>query len=74
MNICKNLCLVLKAKRNTKEGMYETGHRYCTECDAFFKTYEVFCLCCGMRMRTKGRNKPYVDDGKSDFMGIGESE
>ena len=39
-----------------KPGMYKNGNRYCSCCEAFFKTVETFCLCCGMRMRTKGRN------------------
>ena len=56
MNICKDKCLTLKSVQNTKKGMYSNGERYCCECQAFFKTEKTFCLCCGMRMRTKGRN------------------
>lgn len=56
MNICKNKCLTEKSVPNTKIGIYDNGYRFCCECVAYFKTDKVFCLCCGMRMRTKGRN------------------
>lgn len=56
MNICKGKCELTKSKMDLKKGMYANGERYCKCCESFFKTEKTFCLCCGMRMRTKGRN------------------
>lgn len=65
-NICKNLCSEFKAKRNTKEGMYNQGYKYCSCCNEFFKTYETFCLCCGTHLRMKSANKKPILSIKSE--------
>lgn len=59
-NSCKDLCSNLKAKRNTKDGMYNNGYKYCSCCDVFFITKEIFCLCCGVHLRMKSANKKSI--------------
>lgn len=54
---CKGICYEFEAKKiNLKgSGMYQTGHKRCSECEKFILWDEIRCPCCGTRLRLKPR-------------------
>jgi uncharacterized Zn finger protein (UPF0148 family) len=48
---CKGICIHHKAS-----GRYANGHKRCQTCDLFVEWDEVFCPCCGSRLRIGPRN------------------
>ena len=51
MNSCKGVCkrYSITAKK------YEADVRRCTKCEVFFKTLELRCPCCKVRLRINSR-------------------
>lgn len=52
---CKGICIRHKARRGPK-GHYEAGQKRCQTCTIFVEWEGLWCPCCGVRLRTKGRN------------------
>jgi uncharacterized Zn finger protein (UPF0148 family) len=48
---CKGICI-----RHKASGRYANGHKRCQTCDLFVEWDEVFCPCCGSRLRIGPRN------------------
>ena len=59
---CKGICQQFIVKTNKYDG---TNSR-CITCDSryFLGIVDVFCPCCGNRLRRKSRTKPYVSNLK----------
>ncbi len=62
MMACKGICSKYKAKSSgtgNKLGKYANGQFRCQQCEIFIKWEGRYCPCCGVRLRTKPRNKIY---------------
>jgi hypothetical protein len=49
--VCRNLCLRLYASTQASGSHYMAGGKYCSQCECYLITHEMFCKCCGMRLR-----------------------
>ena len=56
---CNGVCVRYKAKKPASGGRYENGQKRCQVCEVFLKTDEMWCPCCGLRLRSKPRNSKY---------------
>lgn len=56
---CKGICIRYKAPKTAGLGRYAIGHRRCQVCDIFIRWDDVWCPCCGYKLRTKPRNMNY---------------
>ena len=56
---CKGICTRYKATKPVGAGRYASGQKRCQICEVFMKTDEMWCPCCGYRLRSKPRNKKY---------------
>ena len=54
---CKGVCDTLEVDRVPTGLRYKLGHKRCTLCSIFLETDCNRCPCCGVRLRTKSRNK-----------------
>ena len=55
---CKNTCLRYRAPRPrpTGTGRYFSGQKRCQVCNIFLIWDELWCPCCGFRLRSKPHN------------------
>ena len=51
---CKCICIRHKASRG-----YANGHKLCNYCNLFIKWDELWCPCCGNKLRTRPRHSKY---------------
>ena len=56
---CKGICVRYKARKPPVGGRYENGQKRCQICEIFMLTDELWCPCCGYRIRSKPRNSKY---------------
>jgi predicted amidophosphoribosyltransferase len=56
---CKGICVRHKAMKPVGIGRYSTGQKRCQICEIFLKWDELWCPCCGYRLRTRPRNLKY---------------
>ena len=61
MTGCKGICTRHKASKPLKGQRYAQGQKRCQVCEIFMKVEGLFCPCCGIRLRTKPRNKKYKE-------------
>lgn len=52
---CKGICIRHKAQKPIDAGRYSTGQKRCQVCEIFLKWDDLWCPCCGYRLRTKPR-------------------
>ena|SRR5215216_2786472 len=51
---CKERCYELSVKASGGNySLYALGYRYCGCCQYYFDTRQVFCPCCGRKLRSK---------------------
>ena len=58
MLVCKNICLRLYGSIQAS-GHYSTGIKYCRSCEYYLITLELFCKCCGGRLRANPAAREY---------------
>ena len=59
---CKGICPRYKAHKPTGMGRYEAGQRRCQICEIYINwVTDLYCPCCGYRLRTKPRNIKYKE-------------
>jgi len=56
---CKGICIRHKADKPIGAGRYESGQKRCQVCDVYMNWGDLWCPCCGYRLRTKPRNLKY---------------
>jgi len=56
---CKGICERFRTGRNPNGSRYGNGKVRCNTCELFIKHDGIFCPCCGMRLKTKPKNKLY---------------
>jgi len=57
---CKGICSRYKAVGLAgSRGRYRNGQKRCMPCEVFMDFDGLFCPCCGMKLRSKPRNKAY---------------
>ena len=54
---CKGICETLQIEGVPTGLIYQSGYKRCSMCSIFVKTTNLRCPCCGVRLRTKSRNK-----------------
>lgn len=57
---CKGIHNRWKLKRKVGGSNYAAGKR-CTTCEVFMKVEDLYCPCCGYKLRNKPRNKSYKE-------------
>ena len=58
---CKGICLRHRASKPIGSGRYSSGQKRCQVCEIFIKWDELWCPCCGYRLRTKPRNSAFKE-------------
>lgn len=58
---CKGICESLELTSVPTSLRYQLGHKRCTMCCTFVETKNLRCPCCGVRLRTKSRNKKHSE-------------
>ena len=55
---CNQICSQYAVKKLAAKygGLYEAGHKRCSECEVYLIWDEVHCPCCGCVLRAKPRN------------------
>jgi hypothetical protein len=53
---CKGICQRHKALRPRNGKRYLLGQKRCQTCDIFIEWHNIWCPCCGYRLRVKPRN------------------
>ena len=56
--VCRNICLRLYGSI-LASGHYSTGVKYCRRCEYYLITLELFCKCCGSRLRANPAAREY---------------
>ena len=57
---CRGICLRYKAQRPAAHvRRYIIGQTRCQTCETYIQWKNLWCPCCGYRLRTKPRNKKY---------------
>jgi len=56
---CKGICVQYKSNKPIKGGRYKDGQKRCQVCEIYIKVENLWCPCCGYRLRTKPRNRIY---------------
>jgi rRNA maturation endonuclease Nob1 len=55
--VCKGICTKYKAIKPMTGSRYGNGQKRCQICEIFMDVgADLFCPCCGYRLRTKPRN------------------
>jgi hypothetical protein len=57
---CKDICHKYPGNKRIGSDYYEQGGKRCHTCDTYVNMPGPFCLCCGWRLRTRPRNKSYL--------------
>jgi hypothetical protein len=58
---CKGICFRHRASKPIGSGRYSSGQKRCQVCEIFIKWDELWCPCCGYRLRTKPRNSAFKE-------------
>jgi hypothetical protein len=53
---CKGICIRHRAPSPVGSGRYFSGQKRCQVCNIFIVWEELWCPCCGFRLRTKPHN------------------
>ena len=53
---CKDICFRHRAPRPSGTGRYYSGQKRCQVCNIFIIWNELWCPCCGFRLRSKPHN------------------
>jgi hypothetical protein len=53
---CKGICIRHRAPKPIDSGRYFSGQKRCQVCNIFIVWEEVWCPCCGFRLRSKPHN------------------
>ena len=53
---CRGRCDLLETSPVNRLA-YEKGYKWCTVCNIFVKTSEIFCPCCNTQLRKKSHQK-----------------
>ena len=53
---CKGICQRHKALRPRNGKRYLFGQKRCQTCEIFIQWHNIWCPCCGYRLRVKPRN------------------
>jgi hypothetical protein len=56
---CKGICIRHKAQKPVSSGRYATGQKRCQVCEIFIRWDEMWCPCCGYRVRTRPRSSKF---------------
>ncbi|MDH3488099.1 MAG: hypothetical protein OEL82_08655 [Nitrosopumilus sp.] len=57
---CKGICDDLEITTVSNSLRYQVGQKRCTMCSIFVETENLKCPCCGVRLRTKSRNRKHA--------------
>ena len=63
---CRGICIRHRALKPNGRGRYVDGQKRCQVCEVFLRWENLWCPCCGYRLRTRPRNIKY----KSKLLGI----
>lgn len=64
---CVYKCLKYKAPHEIKNKRYQSGQKYCYQCNIFMIWDGVWCPCCNHKLRTTPRSRK----NKVEFVRIG---
>jgi hypothetical protein len=53
---CKDVCIRIRAQKPKGIGRYLKGQKRCQVCQVFINWPNLWCPCCGYRLRTRPRN------------------
>ena len=53
---CKGICVRYKANRPRSGMRYESGQKRCQTCEIFMIWQDLWCPCCGYRLRIGPKN------------------
>jgi len=56
---CKGICTRYKKNTGSPGGRYAKGLKRCQICEVFIEWKDLWCPCCGYRLRTKPRSSKY---------------
>src|SRR5918994_684734 len=59
--VCRNICLRLYVSTQASGSHYMAGGKYCRRCECYLITQEMFCECCGMRLRASSSARAYKE-------------
>ena len=62
---CKGICPRYKASGSPANGRYSSNQKRCKECEIFLFWTGIRCPCCGLKLRTKPRNKLYKEKNRA---------
>ena len=68
-NSCKGVCINYKSTSLHMGQKYSSGVKRCTECQIFMEIIDNRCPCCRTKLRTRSRNKKYLQDNDSSWWG-----
>ena len=71
--VCRNICTRLYTRTLVSGSHYAAGGKYCIRCEFYFVTTELFCECCGMRLRASPANGEYKEKVRAKKNGLAES-
>jgi len=54
---CKGICVQYKTGKNPDGSRYGNGKKRCSVCDIFIEYSDLYCPCCGFKLKTLSRNK-----------------
>jgi RNA polymerase subunit RPABC4/transcription elongation factor Spt4 len=60
-SVCNGICIRHKSIKQHHQTNYTAGVKRCQVCEIFMKWDDLFCPCCGFRMRTRPRTRLYKD-------------
>jgi hypothetical protein len=59
--VCKGICSRHRAIKPTSGQRYTIGQKRCQVCQIFIKWEDIWCPCCGYRLRGKPRNGKFKE-------------
>ena len=59
--VCRNICQRVYSKIAVGQSHYMAGGKYCRRCECYLITQEMFCECCGMRLRASSSARAYKE-------------
>jgi hypothetical protein len=58
---CRGICIRHKAQKPLCSGRYVIGQKRCQLCDIFIEWNNLWCPCCGYRLRTRPHNSKFKE-------------
>lgn len=56
---CRGICFHHRAPKPVGSSRYATGQKRCQNCEIFMRWNNLWCPCCGSKLRTKSRNSNF---------------